>query len=519
MNIYIKYENKKILIKTKLYESIYSIISKFVKNDIKSYNIFYKNKILDTSYSLEKYDIIENSILVLDKKLKGGNDFMRFAKNNYITVIIVFIICLLPILILPLGFFPALSSLIGIITVKSTKAFGHYLTCVLGKVTLYKRLSYFIWLLKYPVFFLMIFAIITFPLVLLSITLKGHTILDDPKSLCSAISIGNTSGLIVTMIYILIYGIYRGFDFVLKPIIYLFKQFYILNLLFVPLLNGFLKIFDNIKYIGFYMIPFLGQSISAYFKGVDLLLPGFESILGTAIDLGCSTNISFDTFSKKMISKINSKEIQEQIQNINKSTENGYNVDIINNNNERYGKIFTKDIPECVQSTIKCCNPKNFVNIADLMYKFITNSTSSAILKKTGLMGVFVLAAEGLYDSAITILDDKDNKDNKNIIQEESIKQKIKSLDSFMIEYSKKDGSRYTPGKSLMKTILKILFVDVICNTFETAKTSEDVIIEMGSISEIADMLKSGTCAGFITAFAYIIAVIIIIICIIFDFF
>ena len=519
MNIYIKYENKKILIKTKYYESIYSIISKFIKDDIKSYNIFYKNKILDTSYSLEKYDVTENSVLVLDKKLKGGNDFMTFAKNNYYTVMIVFVICLLPILILPLGFFPALSSLIGIITVKSTKAFGHYLTCNLGKITLYKRLSYFLWLLKYPVFFLMIFAIITFPLILLAITLKGHNILDEPKSLCSAITIGNTSGLIVTMIYILIYGIYRGFDFVLKPIVYFCKQVYIFNLLFVPLLNGFLKIFDNIKYIGFYMIPILGQGIAAYFKGLDLLLPGFESILGTAIDLGCSANISYDTFSKKMISKINSKEIQDQLKNITKSTENGYNIDFINNNSERYGKIFAKDIPECVQSSIQCCNPKNFLTIADLMYKFITNSISSKILTEAGLMGIFALATEGLYDSAISILDGKDIKDDKNNNKEEIIKEKIATLDSFMVEYSKKNGSKYIPGKSLMKTILKLLFVEVLCNAFETAKTSQDVIGEMGSIVEITDMLKSGTCAGFITVFAYIIAMIIIIICIVFDFF
>lgn len=518
MNIYIKYENKKILIKTKSYESIYSIISNFVKDDIKSYNIFYKNKILDTSYSLEKYDVTENSILVLDKKLKGGNDFMTFAKNNYITVTIVFIICLLPILILPLGFFPALSSLIGIITVKSTKAFGHYLTCVLGKVTLYKRLSYFLWLLKYPVFFLMIFAIITFPLVLLAITLKGHSIMDDPKSLCSAISIGNTSGLIVTMIYILIYGIYRGFDFVLKPIVYFCKQVYVLNLLFVPLLNAFLRIFDNIKYIVFYMIPILGPGISAYFKGLDILLPGFETILGTAVDLGCSTNISFDTFSKKMISKINSKEIQYQLKNISKSTENGYNIDFINNNNERYGNIFAKDIPECIVSHTECCNPKKFIIIADLMYKFITNSISSKILTTTGLMGTFALATEGLYDSAISILDGRE-KNHKNDEEEEIIKGKIAAIDAFMVDYSNKNGSKYTPGKSLMKTILKIVFVDVMCNTFETVKTSRDVISEMGSIVEIADMLKSGTCAGFITVFAYIIAIIIIIICIVFDFF
>jgi hypothetical protein len=58
-----------------------------------------------------------------------------------------------------------------------------------------------------------------------------------------------------------------------------------------------------------------------------------------------------------------------------------------------------------------------------------------------------------------------------------------------------------------------------MCNTFETAKTSENVITEMGNVLEISDMLKTGTCAGFISAIAYIIAIIVIIIGIVFDFF
>ena len=42
-----------------------------------------------------------------------------------------------------------------------------------------------------------------------------------------------------------------------------------------------------------------------------------------------------------MISKINSKEIQDQLQNISKSTENGYNI-IIASNNINYGSVDLK---------------------------------------------------------------------------------------------------------------------------------------------------------------------------------
>jgi len=102
MNIFIKYKNEKILIKTIKYESIHSIINKsldlfeinFIDKNIDDYNIIYKNNILDLSYSLEKYNITENNVLILNKKLKGGNGFMTFAKEYYYIVIIVFIICL-----------------------------------------------------------------------------------------------------------------------------------------------------------------------------------------------------------------------------------------------------------------------------------------------------------------------------------------------------------------------------------------------------------------------------------------
>ena len=61
--------------------------------------------------------------------------------------------------------------------------------------------------------------------------------------------------------------------------------------------------------------------------------------------------------------------------------------------------------------------------------------------------------------------------------------------------------------------------MDVFCNVASTAKTSEDVIREMGSITEITDMMKAGTSTGLFMAIIYFITYIVIIICGIFNVF
>ena len=71
MNIYIKYgDNNKQLIKIKHYESINSIINKFlIKNnlnedDINDYFLDYNGKYLNKNFSIEKYDLKEEISLV-----------------------------------------------------------------------------------------------------------------------------------------------------------------------------------------------------------------------------------------------------------------------------------------------------------------------------------------------------------------------------------------------------------------------------------------------------------------------
>ena len=104
MKIYIKYLNNKILVNSKKYESVNSIINSLItenKNIIKNENfndflLDYDGKNLNKNFSLEKYEIKEESILTLYPKLKGGNSFFSFAYHHPFLVFFSFIIVLIP---------------------------------------------------------------------------------------------------------------------------------------------------------------------------------------------------------------------------------------------------------------------------------------------------------------------------------------------------------------------------------------------------------------------------------------
>jgi hypothetical protein len=93
MKIYIKYlSNKNYLINIENYQSINSIINQYIieqntnsnnvllDENLDNYFISYNGLKLNKKYSLEKYEISENSILTLNQRQKGGNNFFSFAQ-------------------------------------------------------------------------------------------------------------------------------------------------------------------------------------------------------------------------------------------------------------------------------------------------------------------------------------------------------------------------------------------------------------------------------------------------------
>lgn len=568
MNIIINFNSKKYNYYSKKYESVNSIINSFIEinnindNDINNYFLDYYGQYLNGNYCLEKYNIKENSEITLNKKIKGGNSFFSFVTKNPFLVIFSLIIALIPIFILPTGFIPSLSSLLDIIVKKSVDTISKYLVCVLGKKTLVKRFHFFLTIVKYCVFFLMIYVIITFPLILLCCTIKGYSITSNPQNLCSPMNTANSAGMVLTIIYIFIYGIYRMGDYFLNFFIGIFDNVYLLNTLFNPILKSTLDLYNKFKYLPLISIPIIGQGIAAYFIFLTATPDALEMIISTVMQLGCNSSFSLSSFKKILSKKIN-KTSKPDITNSNNTTNNTSN-NTSNNSNNNFSLPNVDENPLCSKDSTECCNPKNFIYIGDALKTFVENPIMSNLLKSKSLFSSFVLFTEGFYEYAMNELSSgneipkemnkkisffksllNENSDklsdytinlinnflntlNVNLIPEiktkidselptddskiNSLKSKISELDNIMIQYSQENGIAYTPGNSIIKSILKNIFLNTFCNVTETAKTTNDIINQMGDTEEITDMLKAGTSSGLITSLSYFFAVIILII-------
>jgi hypothetical protein len=285
MKIYINYENKKKYINTCNYQSIKSIIYQYlcennINKNIENFFLDYNGLYLDTNFSLEKYNILDNFVLNLNIKKKGGkknkskdkNSFLSYLSKNPMKVGICLLLALLPVILLPLSFISTTSCLLELILKKSIDSIGKYLVCVLGKITLFRRIKLLIFIFKYSVFTLMVYVIITLPLLLLFTTIKGHSIIDNPKDLCSPIGISNTIGLILTVLYFFIYSTYRCGNYIIDFFISLCKKFYILNTTFNPILISLKNTYNEIKYLPIIFLTF--GSIKGFFIFLELLLSG-----------------------------------------------------------------------------------------------------------------------------------------------------------------------------------------------------------------------------------------------------
>lgn len=608
MKIFIQYENNKDNIEINKYESINSIISKYlnlglnnkiINKDTNDFFLDYNGQYLNKDTCLDKYinsDIYKDNTLLftLHEKKRGGSNFISFATKNPFTVVIVLIIVLIPLFILPAGFVPLISALIKNIIEKCFDHIGKYLSCVLGKKTLYRRIKLILVFLQYFVVIVMIFIIIVFPIILLCITLKGHSLGDNPKSMCSPISVGNMVGMILVICYAGLYLLFRCGNYIFEGLLYITKMSYYLNMFFSPTFKSILKIYDRIKYIPIYAIPFVGQGILAYNTSMELTLIGVEVILGTVASMGCSV--------------VDTSKIRDGIKGVTRKMKDGKKfissvmkkVDDLKGQfsklpececkrKEREKEIQEEDkdeneIPDfkqtdylCNQDKLQCCAPERYVGIADTLGAIINNPMLSAGLKAIGLFPAFVLFTTALYETALLALGDTDDvltktieqkkfylrkilKDKVGILEDDTkkmikdylddqeinknsntmiyeikkmidrnsppdnegikiLKDRILNIEESMIDYAKESGTVYVPGNSLFKNVFKILFMDIFCNIASTSKSGKDIIKMMGSMTNVVDMMKAGTASGVITSIVYFIAVIILIICGIFNMF
>jgi len=540
MKIFIKYENnKKILLNISNFQSIHSIIYQYLEKIDKSndslddYFLDYNGIYLNKDYSLEKYDIIDDTELTLNKKKKGGNfgEFFSFAMKNPIIVICVFIIVFIPMFLLPLGFLPTLSALIKSILSKGLESLSTYLVCKLGKTTIVKRLNMFLNFFKYFVFILMVYVIITFPLILLCITLKGQSIKDDPLKLCGPLRVGSLAGVILTSVFFIIYFAHRGFNYILGPIIYVFKQFFITNTILVPILEAIEKIFNKLKYIPVRFIPFIGPGIGAYIDFLEPMVGILKEMFSNITMVGCKAKLNLNFIKKppnpcdilKKCASGKYKENEENEDNKNKNGNNNYKEINITSSNIDYYLFKKEPIPLCKVDKDKCCNPENFLTIANQLFDLLNNNFVSGRLQNSGIFSHYLLFTECFFDEAKYGLtrDLEDLFTEENIIKEKpiikkklaEIDKKIEVINQLGADFAEKTNSSYVRGNSMFKTIFKDLFLNAFCNILSTSKSSLDIIVQLGDIKDFADMLKSGASTGVIVGIMYFITYIVLLIC------
>ena len=498
MKINVINNNKKYIINVNKYVSINSILYHFYDNT-DDYYIDYNGKYLDKNYSLDKYNIIDESTITINKKVRGGkSNFFNFVKKHWILSIFILLIVLLPCFLLPVGYIPSFATMLKVIFDKSIDSISKFLVCKFGKITLVSRFRFVFSILKFFIFILMIYITITLPITILFLFLKGHSISDNPKLLCKPISYGNLVGSFLTFIYFLLYIFYRGLNKILNFLIGISNSYYTTQSTLSQILIGFKEFYNRAKYTKGIILP----DLSVPFLLLDNFAQMFEASLGSIISIGCK----FDTSSfKKMTSSLNNS-LKENEKEKEKEESGKSKKD----KDDEEDDLFNIDFPMCnTKTSVKCCSEDNFMKMGDFMFKYVSDPATSGLLEKYKQTISAILIVSALYKK---VLENKDNSIKEDDINR--INENMNILDAILVDYTKKEGISYSSEKySLTNRLLENLYVSAFCNVITTANSTQEVIRESGSLLEIVDMYKSGIVCGTITASLYFLVVIVIIIC------
>jgi hypothetical protein len=475
-----KRNNSNIIIDIHPYQSFHSILNSldFINDDnIHQYYFTLNQKIIYNQFSPDYYELKENSIIELNYRLEGGgfSSFMKLFKKYWYWVLIIFAIALAPLAYLPLGLIPITASLLKIVFDQSFEKIGVYLATELGKYSLYNRLKLFTTIIKYVIFILIVYVSFTFPLMLLCFMLKGNLLGDSPKSLCSPYNAATITGLVLTVLYLLIYNSYRSTGQNLDWLKNIFKKNQYTHSTLAPATEALKKGYNQFKYFTMMKNPITGL----YFNFLDKTADTATALINTLIEFGCNVP-SEEKFKKKFT---------EQINNF-KSFENKNEIKI--------------EIPTTKDN--QCCDPKNYFAIGKLIYEYVNQKEDT--LKTNDMYSSAIMIAITFIERSLCV--------ESTDIQKAG--ELLKYLESRLETFAKEQNNTYVPtSHGMYNAFIKTFFFYSICNVFTLAKNTSSTIQEMGSMYEVIDMLKSGTATGNWAAFFYTICFIALLICGLFD--
>ena len=492
MNVIIIFNKRKHKINIHKYDSVLSIkniINKIIFNNeynINDIQLFHNNNDLKNDDYCDKFNIKENDNLNVHLKKKGGN-----LMKKILFYIVCIIIILVPFFILPTGINTGGVTIISLIMSRAKDAFSRFLLCELKYRTLTTRFGNIIDFIKYFLFIMATYTLITVGCITACCMTKGEGIESDPNKICTPYYVGSTAGLILTVIYFFMYFMMRFGDQALKPLIKWSEDNFVTNLLVKPfILKPLYIICNRLKFVFAYCMPFgLGLAIKMYHEGIDSTFPGLLVILETVSEAGCSIG-NLKKLMKNMEGKfkkmskngkengkdeksnsgdknIGSSGSNNDAQSGGNSNFNLYNFKfengIIDNSkyetdlNEARSKIIVKKHPLCEEPAGgSCCNKDMILQIAEMFQEQFESPIFKTQVHQCKEAGAYLginLALIGMYEKALyndeVPLDFK----NKNII-EKKILLKI-FLENYREELLKSD--KKNNGKKIFDNVEKIL--------------------------------------------------------------
>jgi hypothetical protein len=493
MKLNIIYNNKNIPIHIHKYSSINSLISLFNTN-IDDYYADYNGIYLDKNYSLDKYDIKENSILKINQKIKGGNKLVNSIKKHKGYSLLILLIVLIPVFLLPNGYLPALSSFFKVIIDKSVGSISRFLICEYGFETLVSRFYFLISIIKFFIFIILIYVTITLPITILFIFINGSEIFDNPKLLCKPVKYGGIAGLAITSIYIFIYAIYRSGNKIFNFIIDNTKNIQSLSFTLTPVVTHLRDSFNNNKYSASGLL--ISDAMNIKFLYFDNWSKMVQTTLLSYVNIGC---------------EFNTNKVKNNLSKYIKS-----NTDkIIKEDNINY--------PQCNENkSMECCSEKNFEKMADiLLHDYIEKNDKRDLLIDKNLLSPAIILTTSLYEKALELYKislknyENSNNEEKNTNILNKFKDTIEKIKENLIKLEE-EMKKYLPSYSkggFIENLLKKVYVASFCNVANSSYSAQEVIKECNGMNEIIDIIKAGKVAGNASSYIYFLVVIIIIIC------
>lgn len=470
------------------YQSFKSILydTKFInhihEDEKEFYSFSLNHKKINMDLSPDYYQLKDSSEIILNRSLPGGgfSQFFNLLKKHPFLTILCFIIALLPLIYLPLGFIPITASLLKIIFDQSFEKIGVYLATHMGKYSLYNRLKLFSTLFKLLVFVLIVYVSFTFPLLILCFTLKGSFMSKSAKMLCSPYNAATITGLVLTVLYLLIYNSYRSTEQNLDFLKSLFKKSQYTDSTLAPMTESIKKGYREIKYLSMMRNPIIGQ----YFGFLDKAADTSMALINTLINNGCKipSEENFNKIFSRQLNEFNSTEDKKEIKIRVESSEDN-----------------------------DCCKPDNYFAIGSLLYKYINSQKITEKLKENNLYSACIMISISFIENSMNVPDLTESR-------REDIKDLLFKLEQRLESYAKEQNIDYVPSShGTYNAFIKTFLFYSICNVFTLAKNTSATVHEMGSIYEVIDMLKSGTATGSWSATFYFICFVALLICGIFD--